>query len=118
MNAAEEWVELFSEWGNDSEGNPLPLSVKTYRGNGQLGPKLDAEHSIPGLPQIPAERRIRTADGSEKTASTAVYAPKEHLGRFTPGSQVKLASGRWSTVLSIETPDMEGLFAFVVVRLE
>jgi hypothetical protein len=118
VNAADEWVELFAEWGNDSEGNPLPLTVKTYEGAGQLGPKFAAPHDIPGLPQMPQERRVRTADGSEKVASTAVYAPKAHAGRFTLGSQVKLASGRWSTVLTVDTPDMDGMFAFVLVRLE
>lgn len=118
MNAAQEWEELFAEWGKDADGNPLPLSVQTFQSSGQLDSSLAAPYSIPGLPQMPEERIIRTADGHEKVSSTAVYAPERHAGRFTLGSRVTLASGRVSTVLGVGTPNIQGLFSFVVVRLE
>lgn len=118
MNAAEEWRELFEEWGNDAEGQPLPLSVQTKSGSGQLGPTFAAPYSIPGLPQMPQTRTIRTSNGNEAVSQTAVYAPKEHAGRFTLGSRVTLADGRVSTVLGIQSPDILGLFAFVRVDLE
>ncbi len=118
MNAAEEWDDLFLEWGQDANGNPLPLSVRTYLGSGQMGDKFDAPAEHPGLPQMPERKLVRGADGNERTAQTAIYAPRELSGHFTLGSRVTLADGRVSTVLGVQTPDVVGLFAFVIVRVE
>jgi len=118
MNAAEEWEELFAEWGNDGEGNPLPLTVRTKTGGGQMGGSFANPRKLPGLPQVPDIKLVRTADGNQRTAQTAVYAPRDLAEHFTLGSRVTLADGRESTVLGVQTPDTLGLFAFVIVRVE
>lgn len=118
MTAADEWDDLFLEWGKDADGEPLPLSVRTYEEGGQLGPELKDAESLPGLPQIPDRKLVRGSDGNEQVAQTAIYAPRDLAGHFTLGSRVTLADGRESTVLGVQTPDILGLFAFVIVRVE
>lgn len=118
MTGADEWDELFLEWGQDVDGNPLPLSVRTRESSGQLGPTFKPAESLPGLPQMPERKWVRGSDGNESVAQTAIYAPKDLAGHFTLGSRVTLADGRESTVLGVQTPDTLGLFAFVVVRVE
>lgn len=118
MTADEEFWELWGEWGNDSDGNPKPLTVQQYLSTGQLGPKYAAPVSIPGLPQMPQRRLVRTSGGNEVLSSTAVAVPPEHRDHFTLHSRVTLADGRTSTVLTVAEGDTSGLFGFSVVNLE
>lgn len=113
-----EFEELFGEWGNDGEGNPLPLSVETYMGAGSRGSVYSEPKSRPGLIQLPQNRLVRTAQGNEVVSSSLVYAPLELSGDFTLGSRVTLADGRTAAVLTIGKPDVYGLLGFVVLNLE
>ena len=113
-----EFEELFGEWGNDSEGVPLPLTVRTYIGDGGDGPKYSEPRSHPGLVQIPQTKLVRTPNGDEAVSSTLVYAPLELAGHFTLGSRVTPADGREVAILTVGKPDVYGLFGFMVLNLE
>lgn len=113
-----EFMDTFGEWGNDEEGNPLPLTVKTFLGTGPSGRKYAAAQEFPGLPQFPQNRLVRTAQGDEALSSAAVYAPKELAVHFALQSLVTLADGREAAVQTVAKPDTFGLFGFVVVNLE
>lgn len=115
---ASEFEELFGEWGLDSEGEPKPLSVQTFLGEGSTGPVFAPAASHPGLVQFDQERLVRVSEGDERLSSAAVYAPLALSGTFTLGSRVTLASGRTAAVLTVAKPDVFGLFGFVVVNLE
>lgn len=118
MSSADEWNELFLEWGVDHDGNPLPCVVETLVRRGSAGDKFEAPKDRPGLPQLPGERIIRASGGNERLSTARVYAPIELAADFTPGSKVRLASGRNTVVISAEQPDVGSLFAFVKVNLE
>lgn len=118
MSSADEWEDLFEEWGVGSDGQPLPCTVKTFEGTGQLGPKYSAEKSRPGLPQFPQNRLVRASNGNEVLSTSRIYAPKRYAADFALHSLVTLADGREATVLSLGTPDNVELFAFVEVNLE
>lgn len=113
-----EFEELFGEWGLDSAGAPKPLTVRTALGSGNAGRTYSEPKSHPGLVQFPQDRLVRTSAGNEVLSSTAVYAPLSLAGDFTLGSAVTLADGRQAAVLTLGTPDVFGLFGFVVVNLE
>lgn len=118
MTAAEEWAELFEDWGIGSDGQPLACTVKTFTGTGQTGPKYSAAKSRPGLPQFPQNRLVRASNGNEVLSTAKLYAPQEFAADFTLHSLVTLNDGREATVLSLGTPDIGELFAFVEVNLE
>lgn len=118
MTAADDWSDLFSEWGNDVNGSPLACSVKTFTGSGQLGPSYAAPTSKPGLPQFPQQRLVRTAQGNEIVSSSALYAPLTDRAVFTLHSLVTLANGREAVVLAVAEADIEGLFGFLRIDLE
>lgn len=113
-----EFNDLFDEWGLDSEGIPLPLTVQTCTGQGSQGPILGEPVSLPGLPQIPQERLVRNSDGAEVVSSTAVYADLSLSDHFTLNSVVTPASGRPARLLTISRPDTFGLFGFLVLNIE
>ena len=113
-----DFEDNFAEWGRDSTGAALTLTVETFLGNGSLGPSYAAPVALPGLPQFRQNRLVRTAQGNEVLASSKVYAPLAHADKFTLHSRVTLADGRASTVLTVSRPDQFGLFGFVVVDVE
>lgn len=118
MNSADEWAEVFADFGVDHEGNPLPCSVETLDGQGTLGPTFSPPKDRPGLPQFPQNRLVRTSGGNEVLSSSRIYAPRHMAADFTIGSRVTLADGRRTTVLTLGTPDMQPIFAFIEVNLE
>lgn len=118
MNAADEWEDVFADFGVDHNGDPLPCTVETLEGQGSLGPRFSAPKDRPGLPQFPQNRLVRTSGGNEVLSSARLYAPQRMRADFTIGSRVTLADGRQTVVLTAGTPDMGPLFAFVEVNLE
>lgn len=118
MTAADDWDELFLEWGHDHDGNPLPCSVETLISRGSMGDKFKPAAARPGLPQMPGERMVRSSGGNELLSTARIYAPTDMAADFTPGSRVTLANGRKTVVLSVEDHDVVDLFAFVKVNLE
>jgi len=113
-----DFEDNFSEWGRDSTGAALSLTVETFLGNGSLGASYAAPEAIPGLPQFRQNRLVRTAQGNEVLASSKIYVPLAHAHKFTLHSRVTLADGRASTVLNVARPDQFGLFGFVVLDVE
>lgn len=118
MSSADEWEDLFEDWGVGSDGQPLACTVETFEGTGQLGPKFSSPKDRPGLPQFPQNRLVRASNGNEVLSTAKVYAPMRYAADFALHSRVTLNDGRTSTVLSLGTPDMAELFAFVEVNLE
>lgn len=118
MTAEEEFWELWGEWGKDPEGNPKPLTLETYQGTGQLGPRYAAPVEHPGLPQMPQRRLVRSSSGNEVLSTAAVAVPPSLRGVFTLHSRVTLADGRASVVLQVADGDTAGLFGHTVVNLE
>lgn len=118
MSSADEWEDLFEDWGVGSDGQPLACTVETFEGSGQTGPKFSAGKSRPGLPQFPQNRLVRASNGNEVLSTSKVYAPLRMAADFALHSRVTLNDGRKTTVLSVGTPDNAELFAFVEVNLE
>lgn len=115
----DEFWDLYGEWGNGVNGEPLPLSVQTASEGGSLGSTLAAPVSKPGLPRMPVTRLVRTSTGREVTTTTTVYAPPSYAPLFTLGSQVNLGDGHGDrTVAQIDTADAQGFTAGVAVHLE
>lgn len=114
-----EFWDLYGEWGNGANGEPLPLTVRTKHEGGSLGDRLDAAVSKPGLPRMPVRRLVRTSTGREVITTTTVYAPPSYAPLFTLGSQVDLGDGQGSrTVAQIDTADALGFTAGLGVHLE
>jgi len=113
-----EFEELFGEWGQDSNGYPLPLVVEPYLGFTSTGPKFGPSVDHAGLVQLPQDKLVLTSQGNEATSSALVYAPLSMAGDFPLHSRVTLASGRQAAVLSIGSPDVYGIFGFMVLNLE
>lgn len=118
MSAADEWEELFSEWGVDHNGDPLPCTVETLIRRGTTGDVFSAPKSRPGLPQFPQNKLVRTSGGNETLSSSRIYAPRDLAPDFALGSRVRLADGRQTVVLTLGVPDIGDIFAFVEVNLE
>lgn len=118
MDDAEFW-ELFGEWGNGVNGEPLPLTVRTMSEGGSLGPALADPVTRTGLPRMPVTRLVRTSTGREVTTTTTVYAPPSYAPLFTLGSQVDLGDGHGDrTVAQVDTADAQGFTAGIGVHLE
>lgn len=115
---ADEFTELFAEWGLDAAGTPIPLSVRTNGGAGAVGKVRSDPKSRPGLPQMPQNRLVRSSTGDEVLSTTAVLAPLSMAGDFTLGSEVTLADGRVAAVLTVSTANVNGLFDYLVLNLE
>lgn len=114
MATGDEWLELFAEWGKDVHGVPKPLTVETYQGAGQVGPRYASPLSLPGLPQITVGRRlVRASDGNEAVSQATVYAPLEHADKLTLHSRVTLATGAQGVVERIVDGNALGLFGFI-----
>lgn len=118
MTSADEWDDLFLEWGQDANGDPLPCQVETLQRRGTAGDKFADSIDLPGLPQIAGERIIRSSGGNERLSTARIYASRDQAAHFTPGSRVVLASGRRTVVIDVTVPDVRDLFAFVKVNLE
>lgn len=118
MNSAAEFWEEFGEFGLDSNDEPMRCTVETLTGQGALGPKFAPPVERPGLPQFYDVRLVRVSGGSEVTASTTIYAPRDMAGDFAVGSRVTLADGRQTVVLTLGTPDMGVILSFIKVALE
>lgn len=118
MSAADdEFWELFGEWGKDSNGDPKPLTVEAYTGPGQVKANYAEPESLPGLPQMPKSRLVRSSGGNEILSGTAVAAPLSYRHHFPLHSRVTLADGRVAAVLVIEEADSLGLFGFLVITV-
>lgn len=95
-----EFDDLFAEWGNDAQGEPLPLVLETYQGSGQRGDVWAEPVELPGLPREGRTRLVRGAQGDERTSTLTIYAPPEHGPAFTLGSIV-VVEGRRTAVLAV-----------------
>lgn len=117
--SADEFTDLFGEWGNRTDGTPKALKVRTLTGQGSEGPVYADEREAIGVPQVGQSRLVRSGTGNEALSTYAIYAPlPEYAGWFTLGSIVTLDDGRTPAVLAVEDMDMEGLFSYVAVSLE
>lgn len=120
MTSADEWADLFGEWGNGSDGQPLSLSVETYQGPSMsgTGKRYGPPASHPGLVQFPQNRLVRNTDNNEQLSTAAVFAPLELRDEFVPHSRVTLADGRKATVIALQVADNVELFGFIRVDVE
>lgn len=106
MTAADdEFWELWGEWGEDAEGQPLPLTVRTLVGSGSDGQVWADDVELPGLPQTHKPRLVRNSDGDEITSNTRVLAPLSYAQHFTLGSLVKPAHEDWTPVAAVTVTD-------------
>lgn len=118
VSSADEWSDLFGEWGNGSDGEPLPLTVETYQGSGMKAAKYGNPVDHPGLVQFPQNRLVRNTDNNEQLSTAAVFAPLELRAEFVPHSRVTLADGRVATVIALQVADIGELFGFIRVDVE
>lgn len=115
---ADEFEELFGEWGVTGSGEPTVIVVETYLGKAGAGEQFAAAETVEGLPVLYGTTVVRDGDGNERTSTASIYAPLGATAdRFTLNSRVTLPDGRKASVLAVAAPDVYGLFGFRVVSL-
>lgn len=114
---ADEFRDLFTEWGYGSEGAPQVHMVETCTGRSATG-KVYAEARPTDPCMVTGESRVvRTSTGEEVTSSEALLAPLDHRELLALSSRVTLADGRVRDVLALEVTDVQDFPAFVTARL-
>lgn len=114
----DEFWELFGEFGKDSAGVPMPLTVEPYLRQGATGRLYADPIDHAGLPQFTKRRLVRSSDGSETLSTAQVSMPYSMREDFPVDSRVTLRDGRVTTVIGHDDGDMQGMFSFVTVNLE
>ena len=71
------------------------VTVRTYSGEGSMGPIYGAIETVPGIQVDETQRLVRAADGREVMSSTTIRGPLPLAGKFVVGSLVTLIRATW-----------------------
>lgn len=107
----DDFADLFDDWMTKN------VSVKKFTGTGFDGAIFDAPVVVEKVMIEDARKLVRASDGNQKVSETTIYVHAEDASKITLHSLVQLPD-RESTVLRIASPEVYGLFSFIVVNLE
>lgn len=106
-----DFTTVFADWLTQS------VFVEPYKGAGAEGAVFDPPQLAAGVMIDDTRRLIRAAEGNETVSETTLQVPSELKDRFGLHDRVTLPDGRQTTVLRVSSPEVYGIFDFVVVNL-